>query len=60
VEEVRKKACAFQIYCHRFAQATNDPRYGKTKYDRATSEANMHKAQRGFELMGKYWMNLWD
>ncbi|HNY17978.1 MAG TPA: hypothetical protein PK542_06010 [Treponemataceae bacterium] len=40
--------------------AMDDPRYGKTKYDRATSEANMRRAQRGFELMGKYWMNLWD
>ncbi len=40
--------------------AMDDPRYGKTKYDRVTSEANIRRVQRGFELMGKYWMNLWD
>jgi len=40
--------------------SVDDPRYGKIKYDREDSEANMRRAQRGFELMGKYWMNLWD
>lgn len=40
--------------------AHDDPRYGKYKYDRTTSEANTKRAMRGFELMGKYWMNLWD
>lgn len=40
--------------------AFDDPRYGIKKHDRVASEANIKRAMRGFELMGKFWMNLWD
>jgi len=41
-------------------KAKKDPRYGNTKYDPEASAENRKRAMRGFELMGKYWMNLWD
>jgi len=46
--------------CESWLATFDDPRYGKEKYDITTSEANTKRAMRGFELMGKYWMNLWD
>lgn len=44
----------------KWRQAMDTPRYGKTKYDTAASTENRKRAMLGFELMGKYWMNLWD
>lgn len=56
IDKLLQKNYSFEAWREAFA----DPRYGKKKYDRETSQANTQRAMRGFELMGKYWMNLWD
>jgi hypothetical protein len=43
-----------------FSEMIHHDDYGKTIIDRDLQKAKMERVQKGLELMGKYWMNLWD
>jgi len=49
-----------ELTFEQWQKAMDDPRYGKTKFDHEATLENQKRVMRGFELMGRYWMHLWD